>query len=658
MDSVGGKQPSTPLSSGDEEEPAPWRPMSKKLSTTTSPPWSNKQAETTEESRTPLNKSVCIDLCWDEDEARSIKKRKRIPSDNPEKTHVGQKEADHKKLKKVKELIRNIDELSRTLVKHVANNSNTKKEIKETISTLRTRSSQLNTADMWALVNSLTFNQGHIQEEKTLQMMETAETSTQTENSTSTQTTQTDEEVSTFLQPKNGLSQLYRAENINSILKAISVKWNEKGYPKTRPGIGNPLSSKNNTVIILDPKAEAKGKTTRTVTELYPHTDTFINAGMPKDGKSIQISTVISSEETENAEQGKTVYLLGDGSITDDQQPENIDKWAKLYEGLKKIIEKESGKNVKQMTIYHTTDTDIVKVRRLMEKILQHLDMTVTIFSSDSRRSKPETLPKTLAEPGTSTTNLATEETPTWNKPKRKNKTETITIKGVETQMYSEVLRNLKKNINISDMNIKVNNISHNKKNEVKIKFLGDAQEEEKFLEAVKKHTDPNMEVLVEKHVKSVFIKDINYMTEKDEVLEALKTTLNVSESEIEIKMAEKPNRENLLYAIARLPIDQANALIGQKRVRVGWNNCRVEETYNPIVCYNCYKYGHITKNCTNERKERSCLNCTSRSHQAKDCKANSKCLNCENGNHKTFSFSCPHYRKAILIQRQKRTMI
>jgi len=35
----------------------------KKLSTTTSPPWSNQQDESTGQSGTPFNKSICIDLC-------------------------------------------------------------------------------------------------------------------------------------------------------------------------------------------------------------------------------------------------------------------------------------------------------------------------------------------------------------------------------------------------------------------------------------------------------------------------------------------------------------------------------------------------------------------------------------------------------------------
>lgn len=654
MDSGGYKNTpgSTHSPMSDSEELPPWRTMPKKLSTTTSPPWSNQQVDNKSVSGTPLNKSICIDLCWDEEEARSVKKRKR-PTDKSEETSDVQKEAKHKQLKRVKELIKGIEELTRELAKHVANNINTKKEIKEAVSTLRARSSQLNTADMWRLINSLTFNQGQTEEIPT-RMTATAETSTQTENETRTPTAQTDNGSI----PNNGLAQLYQADNMASILKAMSYKWNHQGYPKTRPGIGNPHSTKNNTTIIIDPTDETKSKAKKTVIELYPHTDTLINAGMPKNGKFIQINTVISSEEPNDAEHGKTVYLLGGSSTTDEQKPENTEKWTNIYEGLKKIMEKEAEKGTKLMTLLNTTDTDIVKIRRLTEKIVQHLDMTVIIYSSDIRRPKPEAPRQTAAESGTTTANTETDEPPIWTKVQRKNRSETITIKGVATQKYSEVLGNLKKNININDMNIKVKTIIHDNKNEIKIKFSGDTQEENKFLAAIKAHAEPNMEVLLDKHLKTVFIKDINSMTQKDEVAEALTTALKISETEVEIRMAEKPNNNNLLYAFAKLTTDQANTLIELKKVRIGWNLCRVEEVNNPMICYNCYKYGHLTKNCTNERRERACLNCTSKEHVAKDCKERPKCLNCKDSYHKTYSFSCPQYKEALLTQRQKRTMI
>ena len=48
----------------------------------------------------------------------------------------------------------------------------------------------------------------------------------------------------------------------------------------------------------------------------------------------------------------------------------------------------------------------------------------------------------------------------------------------------------------------------------------------------------------------------------------------------------------------------------------------------NPLQCYNCFKFGHGSRNC---RAEEICPNCTANAHQhnEKDCKYPSKCINC-----------------------------
>lgn len=79
-----------------------------------------------------------------------------------------------------------------------------------------------------------------------------------------------------------------------------------------------------------------------------------------------------------------------------------------------------------------------------------------------------------------------------------------------------------------------------------------------------------------------------------------------------------------------------------------------MEETNQPKLCLNCYQYGHNTKNCTIDSKERACLNCCSTEHDIKNCKEKPKCLNCGK-DHKTYSFVCINYKKALKDKRQDR---
>lgn len=153
------------------------------------------------------------------------------------------------------------------------------------------------------------------------------------------------------------------------------------------------------------------------------------------------------------------------------------------------------------------------------------------------------------------------------------------------------------------------------------------------------------METALVQANKTIFIKDMTYPTNKSELEEALIDTLNTTTGSLQIQMAQKPNKNNLIYAFVKLPTDQANRLIQSRKFRIGWNYCRVEETNQPKLCLNCYKYGHVSKNCTIESRERSCLNCCSKEHDIKNCKEQPKCLNCGKGS-QNVQFCVSHLQK------------
>jgi len=192
----------------DDEELPPWRPMKTKLSKTNSPPWSSTKQETTlkcslgkleatKKNETP-SKVAYVDLCWDDEEGKSVKKRKREINVNPNNTQEDTQTAteEKSKLKKLKQLIKSLDETTRELSKIVANNQNTKKEIKENVSKLRSKCSLLNTQDMWTLINALRIgdpnedkpehSSSHIQDGKTSTPYDVCKVdcSTQTETDT------------------------------------------------------------------------------------------------------------------------------------------------------------------------------------------------------------------------------------------------------------------------------------------------------------------------------------------------------------------------------------------------------------------------------------------------------------------------------------------
>lgn len=65
--------------------------------------------------------------------------------------------------------------------------------------------------------------------------------------------------------------------------------------------------------------------------------------------------------------------------------------------------------------------------------------------------------------------------------------------------------------------------------------------------------------------------------------------------------------------------------LLYKEKIYIEWSNCRVFEDYGIIRCFNCRKYGHISKNC----KDNIIFPACSGNHAVKDCnKEVKKCIN------------------------------
>lgn len=79
------------------------------------------------------------------------------------------------------------------------------------------------------------------------------------------------------------------------------------------------------------------------------------------------------------------------------------------------------------------------------------------------------------------------------------------------------------------------------------------------------------------------------------------------------------------------------------------YTRCPVEPyVSNPVLCYNCIRYGHSSRNCKGRVR---CPNC-SESHNASDCPKSKdpSCIFC-NGSHGSLDRSCPEYEKQKQIK-------
>ena len=89
------------------------------------------------------------------------------------------------------------------------------------------------------------------------------------------------------------------------------------------------------------------------------------------------------------------------------------------------------------------------------------------------------------------------------------------------------------------------------------------------------------------------------------------------------------------------------------KEVKVGYLNVSVDPYIpNPLRCFRCQQYGHVTKNCT---KDALCPKCSQPGHEEAACKEAQYCINCK-GPHPVYDKNCPKWIEEKEVQTIKTT--
>lgn len=66
----------------------------------------------------------------------------------------------------------------------------------------------------------------------------------------------------------------------------------------------------------------------------------------------------------------------------------------------------------------------------------------------------------------------------------------------------------------------------------------------------------------------------------------------------------------------------------------------------NPMLCYNCFSYGHTRTRCPGPQR---CFNCSGNSHGEEECGEAPHCRNCNDG-HRPTNRQCPVYKQEIEV--------
>lgn len=148
----------------------------------------------------------------------------------------------------------------------------------------------------------------------------------------------------------------------------------------------------------------------------------------------------------------------------------------------------------------------------------------------------------------------------------------------------------------------------------------------------------------------TIFIYDLDAVTTEEEVKVAIEEAIGSKVFNLVIRNA--PGERKM--AIVSMERSEVQAIIEIRRIRIGWNWCRVKEKISIDKCFKCLKHGHRARECTGPDRSKSCLKYGSGEHKVENCQANKEyCCDCGTDGHRNGSGNCPNFRKMIIEKRR-----
>lgn len=189
---------------------------------------------------------------------------------------------------------------------------------------------------------------------------------------------------------------------------------------------------------------------------------------------------------------------------------------------------------------------------------------------------------------------------------------------ALEGKRYADVIQAVKSNFKPEDIG-EVLSIRKGKDEEAVIRVKGDNKVADDVVVTLAGKLHGAKVDKVGRTPKKVFVlvKDLEVGVKETEVAEAI----------------ERFTKENFLGVptlrpafgetqTARVPVTDraARLLVDNKRIRIGYVNCRIVKSQPDDKCYRCMEKGHIAKQCKEPDRRNVCFRCGEEGHKAAEC--------------------------------------
>lgn len=249
---------------------------------------------------------------------------------------------------------------------------------------------------------------------------------------------------------------------------------------------------------------------------------------------------------------------------------------------------------------------------------------------------------------------------------KRTDRPDALIVRPKEKENYAEILKRVKNDVPLEKASDCVDKIRRTATGDMLIVLTKDHTDKVPGLQnAIAELLGEEATVLRKGPEKDLEIRDIDELTSKEEILEALQRAAG-GERGIALDAIKSLRKAygGTQTALVRLGAVIARTVTGERhRLKIGWVNCRIRVLERrPLKCFKCWHYGHIANACQSEiNRSNLCIKCGMAGHKVAECINEAHCVFCvESGNkdgyaHITSGSRCPIYKKALETSSNKR---
>ncbi|XP_066157732.1 uncharacterized protein [Euwallacea fornicatus] len=154
------------------------------------------------------------------------------------------------------------------------------------------------------------------------------------------------------------------------------------------------------------------------------------------------------------------------------------------------------------------------------------------------------------------------------------------------------------------------------------------------------------IELGTQENKETLFIKGIDGITKKEEVLEAMKNILGVGNDDLRVSDL-RENDRGTQTAVVTIKKEHVQKLLDED-IRIGMVTCQMEKTINVKRCFKCWQFDHVAKECRGLDRTRLCRKCAKEGHLEKECEGMEYCVLCDAAGHITGRGKCREYKRAL----------